>query len=65
MMNGFSAAGSQATNEKFKACIYVRVSTENQTVTYQLPALKNWVDHYSLDVIEVYAENESARKDGH
>lgn len=48
-----------------KAVIYLRVSSSEQTVENQLPALKKWITDRGHELVEVYQENESAWKSGH
>ncbi len=48
-----------------KCVIYVRVSSPDQTTDNQLPVLKKWVTDRGHELVEVYAENESAWKSGH
>ena len=48
-----------------KAVIYARVSTEEQTVENQLPALEKWIADRGHTLIEIYREDESAWKAGH
>jgi len=48
-----------------KVVIYLRVSGSEQTTDNQLPALQKWVSDRGHDLVEVYAENESAWKSGH
>ena len=45
--------------------IYLRVSTTEQTVENQLPALEKWAADRGHTLVEVYSENESAWKSGH
>lgn len=48
-----------------KVAIYLRVSTSEQTVKNQLPALERWITDRGHELIEVYSESESAWKSGH
>ncbi len=48
-----------------KVIIYLRVSTAEQTVENQLPALEKWIGDRGYELVEVYQENESAWKSGH
>ncbi len=48
-----------------KVAIYMRVSTGEQTVENQLPALERWVADKGHELVAVYSENESAWRDGH
>jgi len=48
-----------------KVIIYLRVSTAEQTVENQLPALEEWIADRGHELIEVYSENEPAWKSGH
>ena len=48
-----------------KAALYVRVSTEEQTVVNQLQVLEEVARSRQLEVYRVYQENVSAWKDGH
>ena len=48
-----------------KTIIYLRVSTAEQTVENQLPALEKWIGDRGHELVEVYQENESAWKSGH
>ena len=48
-----------------KVVIYLRVSSSGQMTCNQLPALQKWVSDRGHDLVEVYAENESAWKSGH
>jgi DNA invertase Pin-like site-specific DNA recombinase len=51
---------------KVKAVIYARVSTDRQNYAGQLATLKEWAVHRGFEVVSpVYAESESAWKDGH
>lgn len=45
-----------------KVVIYLRVSTAEQTVKNQLPALEKWISDRGYELVEVYQENESAWK---
>ncbi len=45
--------------------IYLRVSSSEQTIENQLPALQNWVAVRGHKLVQVYSENESAWKSGH
>lgn len=48
-----------------KVAIYARVSTDDQTVESQLEPLKAMISARGDELVEVYAENESAWKKGH
>lgn len=48
-----------------KAVLYLRVSTIEQNVDNQLPALEAYADSRDWQIVEVYRENESAWKSGH
>ena len=50
---------------KYKAAIYNRVSTSEQDATNQLLALSDWAECRGYEVVESYAETESAWRDGH
>ncbi|APV44204.1 Site-specific DNA recombinase [Dehalogenimonas formicexedens] len=47
------------------AALYVRVSTDDQTVDNQLIALTRWLNERGLGIAAVYQESESAFKSGH
>ncbi len=48
-----------------KVALYARVSTEDQTVENQIPALEAYAKSREWDIAEVYSENESAWRAGH
>ena len=48
-----------------KVIIYLRVSSAEQTVENQLPALEKWIGDRGHELAEVYAEAESAWRSGH
>lgn len=48
-----------------RAAIYCRVSTSQQDANNQLDVLKAWANQRAFEVVEVYAETESAWRDGH
>ena len=48
-----------------KACIYSRVSTENQSTENQTSVLYQWAEQRGFEIITVYEEEESAWKVGH
>ena len=48
-----------------KAACYLRVSTGQQDVSNQLPAIKEWCDRRGYEMGEVYQEVESAWRAGH
>lgn len=48
-----------------KCVLYVRVSTSRQETDNQLPDLYRYAESKSLEVVKVYAENETAWKRGH
>jgi len=50
---------------KLRCALYLRVSTEEQTVENQLPALKAFAQARSWEIVEIYQEEESAWKSGH
>lgn len=47
-----------------KAVAYLRVSTEDQSVENQLPAIQAWCQSHGYELGEVFQENESAWKSG-
>jgi len=48
-----------------KAACYLRVSTGQQDVSNQLPAIKAWCESRGYELTEVYQEAESAWRNGH
>jgi putative DNA-invertase from lambdoid prophage Rac len=48
-----------------KAALYARVSTDEQTIENQLPSARAWCQVNNHELTEIYAENESAWKNGH
>lgn len=48
-----------------KACIYVRVSTGEQSTENQSMVLTAWAKQRGFDIVKVYEEDESAWKAGH
>jgi DNA invertase Pin-like site-specific DNA recombinase len=48
-----------------KAVIYARVSTDKQNYSEQIEVLTAWAHHKGLEVLKVYAENDTAWKAGH
>ena len=48
-----------------KAACYLRVSTGQQDVSNQLPAIKAWCESRGYELAEVYQEAESAWRNGH
>jgi len=48
-----------------KVAAYLRVSTEEQTFENQLPAIEQWCESRGYGKPVIYAENESAWKNGH
>lgn len=48
-----------------KCALYLRVSTEEQTVENQLPALEAFARSRGYEVAQIYQESESAWKAGH
>ena len=48
-----------------KAACYLRVSTGQQDVSNQLPAIKTWCESRGYELAEVYQEAESAWRNGH
>lgn len=48
-----------------KCAAYLRVSSDQQSVDNQLPAIEQWVKSRDGELVEVYSENESAWKQGH
>ncbi len=48
-----------------KVVIYLRVSTNDQNAMNQLPALTGWIAQRGYELVDTYAENESAWKAGH
>lgn len=48
-----------------KAAIYLRVSTPEQDVNNQLPALEDYAQRHKLEIYQIYYELETAWKDGH
>lgn len=48
-----------------KAAMYARVSTDEQVIDNQLPSARAWCQTGNHELTEIYAENETAWKDGH
>ena len=48
-----------------KAALYLRVSTTEQNVDNQLPALEAYAESRGWQIVETYRENESAWRAGH
>ncbi len=48
-----------------KVVFYQRVSSDDQAVANQVPALEDWVKASGHEIAAVYRENESAWKNGH
>ena len=48
-----------------KAALYLRVSTTEQNVDNQLPALEAYAESRGWEIVETYRENESAWRAGH
>jgi putative DNA-invertase from lambdoid prophage Rac len=48
-----------------KLAVYLRVSTEKQTIDNQLPDIERFAASHNWQIIEIYSENESAWKAGH
>lgn len=48
-----------------KAVIYARVSTSRQDAENQTAVLRNWAEQRGFEVVAVYAETETAWRDGH
>jgi putative DNA-invertase from lambdoid prophage Rac len=48
-----------------KTAAYLRVSSAEQHSDNQLPAIIQWIKSHNGELVEVYAENESAWKAGH
>ncbi|MFC2067735.1 recombinase family protein [Chloroflexota bacterium] len=44
---------------------YLRVSSDQQTTDNQLPSIKAWCESRGYELMDVYAENESAWRNGH
>jgi len=51
--------------DRVKAAVYCRVSTDDQTTDNQFLALTSWAETRGYTVRETYLENESAWRDGH
>jgi DNA invertase Pin-like site-specific DNA recombinase len=52
-------------SQALRAVLYLRVSTDEQTVDNQLPALEAYAKSRGYEIVEVYSENESAWHEGH
>lgn len=50
---------------KMKAVIYSRVSTQEQSTDNQVSVLEAWAKQRSFDIVGIYAESESAWRNGH
>jgi DNA invertase Pin-like site-specific DNA recombinase len=48
-----------------RVALYQRVSTDDQTVANQLPAMEDWVAARGHEIAGTYQENESAWRNGH
>jgi DNA invertase Pin-like site-specific DNA recombinase len=48
-----------------KVVVYLRVSTKEQEVSNQLPALKHWIGARGHELVALYQEDESAWRSGH
>ncbi len=48
-----------------KAALYLRVSTTEQNVDNQLPAIEAYAESRGWQIVEIYRENESAWRAGH
>lgn len=48
-----------------KAALYLRVSTTEQEIANQLPALADYAKRRGFEIVQVYSENETAWKAGH
>jgi len=48
-----------------KVAVYLRVSSKEQTIENQLPALQKWIADRGYELVEIYSENESAWRSGH
>lgn len=48
-----------------RACLYCRVSTEEQEAANQVIALRSWASSRGYEIVEIYQESESAWKSGH
>jgi putative DNA-invertase from lambdoid prophage Rac len=48
-----------------RAACYLRVSTTQQDVSNQLPAIEAWCESRGYELAEVYQESESAWRNGH
>jgi len=48
-----------------KVIVYLRVSTKDQAVENQLPALEEWIKSRGHTLVKVYQESESAWRKGH
>ena len=48
-----------------KVVVYLRVSTVEQSLENQLPALKEWIRSRGYELVRTYQEQESAWRDGH
>ncbi len=48
-----------------KVVIYLRVSSSEQSVENQLPALEQWVNSRGHKLVDIYQEAESAWRNGH
>jgi len=48
-----------------KVIVYLRVSTKEQAVENQLPALQDWIQSRGHTLVKVYQESESAWRAGH
>lgn len=48
-----------------KVTAYLRVSSDQQTTDNQLPAIEAWCEGRGYELTEIYAESESAWRNGH
>ncbi len=48
-----------------RVVISLRVSSAEQAVENQLPALRKWISDRGCELVEVYQKNESAWRSGH
>lgn len=60
-----AAKRARAGGADVKCVLYVRVSTDQQTVDNQIPQLEEYAKLRGWDVVGVYSENESAWRAGH
>lgn len=48
-----------------KVVVYLRVSTSEQSLENQLPALQQWIRDRGYELVQIYQEQESAWRAGH